>query len=69
MKNLKKILERRASITILKTSLGNLKHVRNEAAHTYLKGITRTYNAPSRTLADFRVILSALEKIDTELRK
>lgn len=68
MEKIEKKLEKTATITLLKTTLGNLKQVRNEVAHTYLKGITKTYNAPSRTIADFRTILSALEKIDLELR-
>ena len=62
-------LEKTAQITLLKTNLGNLKLVRNEAAHTYLKGVTRTYNAPSRTIADFNRIYNLLKNLDEELRK
>tara|TARA_B110000027_G_C15947809_1_gene224204 strand:+ start:31 stop:528 length:498 start_codon:yes stop_codon:yes gene_type:complete len=62
-------LEKTAQITLLKSSLGNLKSTRNEAAHTHLKGITRSYNAPSRTIGDFNRIAIILEKIDIELRK
>jgi hypothetical protein len=62
-------LEKTAQITLLKNNLGNLKVSRNEAAHTHLKGITRTYNAPSRTLGDFNRIYIVLEKLDLELRK
>lgn len=62
-------LEKRAQITLLKNSLGNLKRARNEAAHTHLKGITRRYNAPSRTLGDFNRISALLEIMDKELRK
>lgn len=62
-------LEKTAQITLLKNNLGNLKFSRNEAAHTHLKGITRTYNAPSRTIGDFNRIYLVLEKLDTELRK
>lgn len=62
-------LEKTAQITILKNNLGNLKVSRNEAAHTHLKGITRNYNAPSRTIGDFNRISVVLEKLDTELRK
>lgn len=62
-------LEKTAQITILKNNLGNLKVSRNEAAHTHLKGITRNYNAPSRTIGDFNRIRVVLEKLDTELRK
>lgn len=62
-------LEKTAQVTLLKSNLGNLKTSRNEAAHTHLKGITRTYNAPSRTIGDFNRISVILEKIDLELRK
>ena len=62
-------LEKTAQITLLKSNLGNLKLSRNEAAHTHLKGITRTYNAPSRTIGDFNRICTVLEKLDCELRK
>jgi hypothetical protein len=62
-------LEKTAQITILKNNLGNLKVSRNEAAHTHLKGITRNYNAPSRTIGDFNRISVVLEKLDAELRK
>lgn len=62
-------LEKSAKITLLKSNLGNLKRVRNEAAHTHLKGVTRRYNAPSRTLDDFNRISDLLEVMDNELRK
>ena len=62
-------LEKTAQITLLKNNLGNLKVSRNEAAHTHLKGVTRTYNAPSRTIGDFNRIFTILEKLDSELRK
>lgn len=61
-------LERTAKITLLKSYLGNLKPTRNDAAHTHLRGITKTYNAPSRTLGDFNNICAILEIIDKELR-
>lgn len=62
-------LEKTAQITLLKNNLGNLKVSRNEAAHTHLKGITRTYNAPSKTIGDFNRIFNVLEMLDSELRK
>ena len=62
-------LEKTAQITLLKSNLGNLVKSRNEAAHTHLKGSTRRYNAPSRTLGDFNRIYPLLEKLDQELRK
>jgi hypothetical protein len=62
-------LEKTAQITLLKSNLGSLKRIRNEAAHTHLKGVTRRYNAPSRTLGDFNRISELLESFDNELRK
>lgn len=66
---LEKELEKTSQITLLKSNLGNLIRVRNEAAHTHLKGVTRTYNAPSRTIGDFYRICVFLESIDNYLRK
>ena len=61
-------LERNSNITLLKSYLANLKTARNEAAHTHLKGVTRTYNAPSRTINDFNNVLRVLRLIDSQLR-
>lgn len=61
-------LEKTAKITLLKTYLENLKGIRNDAAHTHLRGITKTYNAPSRTLGDYNNIIPILEEIDNQLR-
>ncbi|WP_108423430.1 endoribonuclease [Flagellimonas amoyensis] len=62
-------LEKTGQITLLKSYLGNIKDSRNNAAHTHLKGVTRRYNAPSRTIGDFNRISLIIDKIDTELRK
>ncbi len=69
MEKLEKELEKTGKILLLKTYLGSLKVIRNKAAHTHLKGVTRTYNAPSQTLGDFQRICTILEIIDSELRK
>lgn len=61
-------LEKAGQITLLKGYLGNIKDSRNTAAHTHLKGVTRRFNAPSRTIGDFNRISLILEKIDYELR-
>lgn len=70
--NIEKIetkLEKTGKITRLSSMLGNLKSSRNDAAHTFLKGVTRTYNAPSRVKQDFLNIYSILKEIDEEVRK
>jgi len=69
VEKLEKELEKTQQITALKGYLSNIKGSRNQAAHTYLKGVTRTFNAPSRTIGDFNNIKPILEKIDQELRK
>lgn len=61
-------LEKTAKITLLKNDLKNLKPTRNDAAHTHLRGITKTYNAPSLTIGYFNNICTILEIIDKELR-
>lgn len=62
-------LELTGSITVLKTELSNLKKVRNDAAHTFLKGVTRRYDAPSKLKGSFQKIYPVLKKIDDELRR
>lgn len=61
-------LEKTGQITLLTGYLGNIKDSRNSAAHTHLKGVTRIYNAPSRTIGDFNRISLIIDKIDNELR-
>lgn len=68
VEKIEKKLEKKAHITLLKTSLGNIKTSRNEAAHTYIKGVTRKFNAPSLTIGDFGRISNALEILDSELK-
>ncbi|MDC8005542.1 HEPN domain-containing protein [Aureisphaera galaxeae] len=68
VEKLERELERTGKITLLKGYLANIKDSRNSAAHTHLKGTTRTYNAPSRTIGDFNKIGPILEKIDQKLR-
>ncbi len=68
VEKLEKELEKTAQVTLLKGYLGNIKDSRNIAAHTHLKGVTRHFNAPSRTIGDFNRISVILEQIDKELR-
>jgi hypothetical protein len=69
VEKLEKELEKTSKISLLKGHLGNIKESRNIAAHTHLKGVTRVFNAPSRTIGDFNRIKIILENIDKELRK
>lgn len=69
--NLEKIerkLERTGKITQLETLLGNLKDARNKAAHTFTKGTTITYDAPSVTKANFTNLYNIILELDDEIR-
>lgn len=61
-------LEKSGKITVLKNELGNLRNVRNDAAHTFLRGVTETYDAPSKTKGNFLKIYPILKEIDDILR-
>ncbi len=52
----------------LEAALGNLAKARNSAAHTHLKGMTVTIDAPSVTINNFLGIYSGLKAYDSELR-
>jgi len=58
-----------AKITILKSTLGRLRGHRNDAAHTFIKGVTNTFDAPSMIKNDFNSIYPILKEIETEIRK
>ena len=53
----------------LKSTLGALKPSRDVEAHTYLIAATRTINAPSVTLKNFKRVYDGLCEIDQVLRK
>ena len=64
-------LERGIDATIhgrMKSALSTLKQQRDSEAHTHLKGITRTINAPSVTIAQFRPVYDGLVAIDDIIR-
>lgn len=69
LEKLEKELEKTSQITLLIGHLGNIRDSRNTAAHTHLKGVTRRFNAPSRTIGDFNRIKPILISIEEELRK
>lgn len=50
------------------SALGNLKVARNKEAHTHIKGVMRTIDAPSVTLSNFRYVYDGLKAFDTQLR-
>ncbi len=69
LEKIEKNFEKAGRITILKTSLSNLRESRNKAAHTHLKGATGTYDAPSVIIREFNTISAILYDLDKELRK
>ena len=58
-----KTLDRDGSLTLLKSELGTLNQQRRSAAHTFTKGTTLTFDAPSITLARFFSVEPILQKL------
>lgn len=57
-----------AKYTRLISALTTLKTIRNDEAHTYIKGTTRKIDAPSVTLARFLDVYDGLVDIDSVIR-
>jgi hypothetical protein len=51
-----------------KSALGSLKAARNKEAHTHLKGITRTVDAPSVTMRNFVYVYEGLVEYQKKLK-
>lgn len=58
-----------AKLYRFKTVLSNLKTMRDSMAHTHIRGVTITINAPSTTLVQFEDVYSGLIEIDRFLKK
>lgn len=56
-------------ISALSGALATLKQQRNTEAHTHIKGLTKTINAPSVTLAQLAPVYEGLLEIDRRMRK
>jgi len=70
LEKLEKKLERDGGkITILSSSLGSLKLKRNDAAHTFIKGTTSSFDSPSVIRTDFQRLYPILKSIDEEIRQ
>ncbi len=52
----------------MQSQLSALKVIRDSAAHTHLKGITTSLEAPSATLNRFNHIYEGLDDIDRKLK-
>jgi hypothetical protein len=57
-----------AKFQVLKSQLGVLKSIRDEEAHTHLKGVTKRLDAPSVTKGRFFLIYDGLKDIDDNVR-
>lgn len=55
--------------TIFTAELNNLKAARNKEAHTHLKGVTRTVDAPSVTITRFHSVYEGLKDIENTLKR
>jgi len=68
LEKIEKKLETNGKITQLTSLLENLKDARNKAAHTFTKGTTITYDAPSVSKANFISLYSLIIELDNEIR-
>lgn len=62
-------LEKTGKISILKSELSILNKLRNDAAHTFIKGTTKTFDAPSVILSRFNKVYPILVEIDHGLKR
>ena len=62
-------LEKQGIVTKLKSALEKIIEQRNEVAHTFLKGVTRTYDAPSVTRENFLEIYELLKLFEIEIKQ
>ena len=64
-------IEQRIDVTVhgnMTAALSTLKQQRDSEAHTHLKGVTRTINAPSLTITQFQPVYEGLIEIDRIIR-
>ena len=54
---------------LLKSGLGSLKQERNRDAHSYLKDVTQTVLAPSRTVIYFNQVYEGLKDLEKCLKR
>ncbi len=68
VEKIEKQLDQAKHVT-LKSTLGNLKVVRDAVAHTHLKGTARTLDAPSVMINRFQIIYDGLLDVDQTMRR
>lgn len=65
-------IETKLNVTVqarLKSALNDLKAIRDAEAHTFVKGATRTIDAPSRTIIRFSDVYSGLKEFEFAIKK
>jgi hypothetical protein len=62
-------LDSSGKVQILSTTLGNLKKVRDDNAHTFIRGTTTTIQTPSVTKAQFALIFPIIKEFEKEVKK
>ncbi len=62
-------INKTGQVQVLSTTLGNLKKVRDDNAHTFIKGTTTIIQSPSITQSQYNLILPIIKKFDSEVRK
>lgn len=58
-----------ATLVRLKAELNALKQRRDPVAHTFLKGVTHSIDAPSVTLSRFHAVYEGLKEFEREMKK
>jgi len=55
-------------VQVLSTTLGNLKQVRDDNAHTFIRGTTTTVQSPSITISQFQRIYPIIKEFEREVK-
>lgn len=62
LQNIERKMNKNGDLDALRTNLGNINLMRNEAAHTFTSGRTSRFDAPSAIIADFKRTEPILQK-------
>lgn len=67
--NWENVLDRLSQVemSVFTNVLSYYSEKRNDIAHTYVKGTTTIYTAPSKVLSDFKSFFPSISKIDKEV--
>lgn len=66
---LERKIDKSGNIQLLTSTLATLKNIRNENAHSFIRGTTTTIQTPSVTKAQFSRIYPIIKEIEKEVRK